>query len=204
MGNKHPKIPKQEELTRKRIHYLKKITKFSEAEIQDWHVGFFQDCPDGKLNKETLTKEYKRYYGEHQANIFCDYVFKIFDKNRDDSISFNEFLIAVSTRGQGRLRDRLGLIFDMYDSSRDKKLDTKELTALITAMVKLLLESKNDHVTVFEQDLSQLFDQLKEFIFVDICGIIPREKVEPYRLMAQTRFPNSRIDVQLTRFCLWI
>ncbi|CAF1418202.1 unnamed protein product [Rotaria sordida] len=138
MGNKHPKIPKQEELTRKRIHYLKKITKFSEAEIQDWHVGFFQDCPDGKLNKETLTKEYKRYYGEHQANIFCDYVFKIFDKNRDDSISFNEFLIAVSTRGQGRLRDRLGLIFDMYDSSRDKKLDTKELTALITAMYDLV------------------------------------------------------------------
>ncbi|CAF3061063.1 unnamed protein product [Rotaria sp. Silwood2] len=66
------------------------------------------------------------------------------------------------------------------------------------------VESINDHVTVFEQDLSQLFDQLKEFIFVDICGIIPREKVEPYRLMAQTRFPNSRIDVQLTRFRLWI
>ncbi|CAF3061045.1 unnamed protein product [Rotaria sp. Silwood2] len=64
--------------------------------------------------------------------------------------------------------------------------------------------TSHDHVTVFEQDLSQLFDQLKEFIFVDICGIIPREKVEPYRLMAQTRFPNSRIDVQLTRFRLWI
>ncbi|CAF4111169.1 unnamed protein product [Rotaria sp. Silwood2] len=64
--------------------------------------------------------------------------------------------------------------------------------------------TSHDHVTVFEQDLSQLFDQLKEFIFVDICGIIRREKVEPYRLMAQTRFPNSRIDVQLTRFRLWI
>ncbi|CAF4304359.1 unnamed protein product [Rotaria sp. Silwood2] len=66
------------------------------------------------------------------------------------------------------------------------------------------LESINDHATVFEQDLSQLVEQLKEFIFLDIRGIIPCEKVEPYRLMAQTRFPNSRIDVQLTRFRLWI
>ncbi|CAF3412810.1 unnamed protein product, partial [Rotaria sp. Silwood2] len=65
-------------------------------------------------------------------------------------------------------------------------------------------ESINDHVPIFEQDLSQLFDQLKEFIFLDIGGIISCEKVEPYRLMAQTRFSNSRIDVQLSRFRLWI
>ncbi|CAF3190900.1 unnamed protein product, partial [Rotaria sp. Silwood2] len=64
--------------------------------------------------------------------------------------------------------------------------------------------TSHDHVPIFEQDLSQLFDQLKEFIFLDIGGIISCEKVEPYRLMAQTRFSNSRIDVQLSRFRLWI
>ncbi|CAF4679218.1 unnamed protein product [Rotaria sp. Silwood2] len=64
--------------------------------------------------------------------------------------------------------------------------------------------TSHDHVTVFEQDLSQLVEQLKEFIFLDIRGIITCGKVEPYSLMAQTRFSNSRIDVQLIRFRLWI
>ncbi|CAM4796645.1 unnamed protein product [Rotaria magnacalcarata] len=66
------------------------------------------------------------------------------------------------------------------------------------------LESINDHVSVFEQDLSQLVDQLKEFIFLDIRGVISCEKVESYRLMVQTRFPNSRIDVHRSRFRLWL
>ncbi|CAM4772514.1 unnamed protein product [Rotaria magnacalcarata] len=65
------------------------------------------------------------------------------------------------------------------------------------------LQSINDHVSIFEENLSQLVEQLKEFVFLDIRGAIPTEKVEPYRLMAQTHFPNSRIDVHRSRFRLW-
>jgi hypothetical protein len=60
------------------------------------------------------------------------------------------------------------------------------------------------HVTVFEQDLCQLVMNLKEFIFLDIYGGIPLEKVQAYRSMAQTRFSKSRIDVELSRFRLWL
>jgi hypothetical protein len=45
---------------------------------------------------------------------------------------------------------------------------------------------------------------LKEFIFLDIYGGIPLEKVQAYRSMAQTRFSKSRIDVELSRFRLWL
>jgi len=60
------------------------------------------------------------------------------------------------------------------------------------------------HVNVFEQDLRQLVMNLKEFIFLDIYGEIPPEKSQAYRSMAQTRFSNSRIDVELSRFRLWL
>ncbi|CAF3956624.1 unnamed protein product [Rotaria sp. Silwood1] len=62
----------------------------------------------------------------------------------------------------------------------------------------------NQHVAIFEQDLCQLTENLKEFTFLDIYGKIDYEKVEPYRLMVQARFPNSRIDVEISRFCLWL
>ncbi|CAF2953042.1 unnamed protein product [Rotaria sp. Silwood2] len=64
--------------------------------------------------------------------------------------------------------------------------------------------TSTQHVAVFEQDLCQLVETLKEFIFLDIYGEIHKEKVEPYRLMAQTRFPNSRINVEVSRFRLWL
>ena len=57
--------------------------------------------------------------------------------------------------------------------------------------------------TIFEQDLCSLFEQMKELIYLDIYGEISQIKVQSYRLMVQTRFANSRIDIQTSRFRLW-
>ncbi|CAF4353711.1 unnamed protein product [Rotaria sp. Silwood2] len=65
-------------------------------------------------------------------------------------------------------------------------------------------ESISKHVAIFEQDLSQLVKHLKELVFLDIHGEIHQEKVEPYRSIIQTRFPNSRNNVELIRFRLWL
>ncbi|CAF4190960.1 unnamed protein product, partial [Rotaria magnacalcarata] len=59
-------------------------------------------------------------------------------------------------------------------------------------------------VIVFEQDLCQLVEQLKHFVFLDIYGAIPYQKVQAYRSMVQTRFPNCRSHVDVSRFCLWL
>ena len=58
-------------------------------------------------------------------------------------------------------------------------------------------------MAVFEKDLCQLFEQLKELTFLDISGRIDYVKMEHYHLMARTRFPDSRPDVELSRFRLW-
>ncbi|CAM4768236.1 unnamed protein product [Rotaria magnacalcarata] len=65
-------------------------------------------------------------------------------------------------------------------------------------------ESIVQHVVVFEQDLCQLIDKLKDFNFLDIYGEIHCNKVEPYQLMVQARFPHSRVDVEISRFRLWL
>ncbi|CAF5159983.1 unnamed protein product, partial [Rotaria sp. Silwood1] len=60
-----------------------------------------------------------------------------------------------------------------------------------------------EHVTLFEYDLSQLIQKLKQFTFLDIYGQIDHQKIEPYRSMIQRRFPNSRVEIQITRCRLW-
>ncbi|CAF1555577.1 unnamed protein product, partial [Rotaria sordida] len=62
----------------------------------------------------------------------------------------------------------------------------------------------DEHVIVFEKDLCQLVEQLKEFVYLDIYGRIGPEKVKLYHSMVQKRFPNSRIYIQISRFSLWI
>ena len=59
-------------------------------------------------------------------------------------------------------------------------------------------------MTIFEQDLSQLIESLKEFIFLDINGKIDYRKVKPYHLMVQTQFPDSRSIVEASKFSLWL
>ncbi|CAF3698203.1 unnamed protein product [Rotaria sp. Silwood1] len=66
------------------------------------------------------------------------------------------------------------------------------------------VESINKHVTLFENDLSQLVEQLKQFVYLNIYGHIIDEKVEPYRLMIQKRFPNTYFSIEKSRFRLWI
>ncbi|CAF3182010.1 unnamed protein product [Rotaria sp. Silwood2] len=61
-----------------------------------------------------------------------------------------------------------------------------------------------EHVAVFQQDLSELVEQLKELVLLDIYGEINREKIEPYRSMVQMRFPNSRVHIEIIRFRFWV
>ncbi|CAF3889779.1 unnamed protein product [Rotaria sp. Silwood1] len=65
-------------------------------------------------------------------------------------------------------------------------------------------ESIAQHVTIFEQDLCQLVEQLKQFVFLDIYRLTSCEKVEAYHSMVKTRFPNSRSHVDISRFSLWL
>ncbi|CAF4554922.1 unnamed protein product, partial [Rotaria sp. Silwood2] len=65
-------------------------------------------------------------------------------------------------------------------------------------------ESIAQHVAVFQQDLCQLVEKLKEFTFLDIYGEILYEKVESYRSIVQARFPYSRTDVEIAKFRLWL
>lgn len=60
------------------------------------------------------------------------------------------------------------------------------------------------HVLIFEQDLRQLMDGLKNLTFLDIYGAVSWKKAQAYLLMAQTHFPHGHIRVELTRFCLWL
>ncbi|CAF3195744.1 unnamed protein product [Rotaria socialis] len=61
----------------------------------------------------------------------------------DDSLNFADFIIAVSPGSQGKLEDRVSVLFDMYKKHSDEGIDEGELTVMITAMYDLVGATEN-------------------------------------------------------------
>ncbi|CAF1501392.1 unnamed protein product [Rotaria magnacalcarata] len=150
MGNKVViKSRSSKELTPQVIALLKASSNLSEDEIIDLYVVFWNDFPSGRMNKKGFIKYYEEIKDEKdRANILCDHVFAVFDKNHDGTIDFYEFLLAIATRSPADLESHLNYVFEMCDVSGDGHMDLEELATFLKASLTIagkLEETGNDY-----------------------------------------------------------
>ncbi|XP_055898829.1 neuronal calcium sensor 1 [Biomphalaria glabrata] len=135
MGKRASKLRPEE------VEELKSHTYFTESEIKQWHKGFRKDCPDGKLTLEGFTKIYQQFFPFGDPSKFANFVFNVFDENKDGFISFSEFLQALSVTSRGTVEEKLKWAFRLYDLDNDGYITREELLDIVDAIYRMVGES---------------------------------------------------------------
>lgn len=142
-------------------------TKFSKKEIQLIYQGFKQECPSGVVNEETFKHIYSQFFPFADTSTYAHLIFTTFDLRASGCVTFEDFLICLSTLCRGTIEDRLRWIFSLYDTKKSGKLTRDDFHMIVCAVYSLLgnvSTPRFDHETTREHtaNVFQRFDKSRQ------------------------------------------
>ena len=125
------------------------------------------------MYKNQFTKLYKSLYPEKKCDEFVDTLFALFDFDRSGTITFSEFLIAISLSGNKEPAEKLKLVFRMYDYNRNGLIEKEEVERILTSVANV--SDEIDYETVMHWDTNNK-GSLTEDEFVNFVMNNPKLK----------------------------
>ncbi|XP_067938527.1 calsenilin-like [Watersipora subatra] len=117
---------------------LCRTTKFSKKELKTMYRGFKQECPCGIANEDTFRIIYSQFFPQGDSTAYAHYVFNAFDKDKNGSLSFEEFVMALSMLSRGSVEDKLQWIFSLYDINGDGVVSKGEFLQVVTSIYGMM------------------------------------------------------------------
>ncbi|XP_075737173.1 frequenin-1 [Rhipicephalus microplus] len=152
-------------LTNDEIRDLEESTYFDAKQLRKWHQEFLKDCPSGFMTKLEFRKTYGQFFPCGDSTKFVDYIFNVFDEDKNGVITFKEFIRAISITTKGNIDEKLNWAFNLYDLDNDGFVTRSEMLDIVTAIYVLhgkagLADTDAAGVDIPRKRVDQLFAKL--------------------------------------------
>ena len=152
-----------------KMHRLAKITKFRKDEIEGIQNEFSKIVnieTEGNVRKVGLSKEeFSEIMTALMENTglkerlsflkYCsmDKLYQVLDEDNTNQLDFREVLWALSVICRGTAKEKISLLFYMFDNGNKNCLDFKEFEDCITCLSDILLKPGVDEINTTEADV---------------------------------------------------
>jgi len=139
----------EETKKRKQLQQLheNKNLKFSDSELdkiyEQYKAVLSPNAQDFAIDMQQGEVLLQQLLGKIQAN-WWDFVlpklFKVYDKNQDGKLEFQEFIALLQIVQKGSLAERFSLCFKLCDSDDDNQIEKAELTKLLKVLNRMFVK----------------------------------------------------------------
>ncbi|GIX88297.1 neuronal calcium sensor 1 [Caerostris darwini] len=152
---------------------LSNFGKVNTKQLRQWYKDFIQDCPSGYMTKEEFKHIYGQFFPSGDPTRFVDYVFNVFDIDKNGVITFKEFILAISITTRGTVEEKLNWAFSLYDFDSDGYVSRDEMLDIVRAIHRM--HGKDGDTA--ERDAAQnRVDELFTKLDTDRDGKLSREE----------------------------
>ncbi|XP_054710517.1 neuronal calcium sensor 1-like [Uloborus diversus] len=113
------------------------------------------------MTKEEFKHIYGQFFPSGDPTRFVDYVFNVFDIDKNGVITFKEFILAISITTRGTIEEKLNWAFSLYDFDSDGYVTRDEMYDIVKAIHRMHgKEGDTAERDAAEQRVDQLFTKL--------------------------------------------
>ncbi|KAF2076109.1 hypothetical protein CYY_002571 [Polysphondylium violaceum] len=130
MGNQLGSLKKEE------VDALQSSTHFDSKELKTLYKQFKKDSPSGNIDKIEF-KEIMTQMGIADQFI-QNLLFGVFDKNKDGTINFQEFVCGLSAITRGTPEEKIEFAFSLYDIDGNGYISKLEMESILESMYRIV------------------------------------------------------------------
>ncbi|XP_065342356.1 Kv channel-interacting protein 1 isoform X1 [Cloeon dipterum] len=147
------------------LEALCKATRFSEPELKRIYRGFKAECPSGVVREDTFKGIYSQFFPQGaNTSQYAHYVFNTLDHDHSGLLSFEDFVLGLSTLSRGSLEEKLRWTFGLYDINGDGCITRDEMTDIVTAVYDLMGKFTDPFVddAVIKEKVDRIFQKMDQ------------------------------------------
>ncbi|CAF1438722.1 unnamed protein product [Adineta ricciae] len=114
-----------------------KFMFLNDKAVQLWHKTFIKRSPKGQLNEEDFISAYQQLYTSGSAGPYCRHIFHKIDDDNSGTISFGEFMSAISLSLLADIEQQLKFVFKLCTQKDSKHAHSDELINFIELITEL-------------------------------------------------------------------